>query len=306
MRIGGAGAPDNAGVRGGNVSAATEEIDEFRDIAMNHLVLLILCGLVSCPVVGYSQTFSTRFEGTENPLSEGGKWVHGGLDWARFQKDNGLAYGTQTGTNSGPARYDDSYAHLSGFPADQEAWGVAHITKPNASCHQEIEILLRWTSSAHRTTGYECFARCLHSGASYVQIVRWDGPLGKFTYLADKRGTNYGLKDGDVLKASIVGNVIRVCINGVEKARATDNTFKTGNPGIGHFLGCQGGQGVGSNGDFGFSSFTARGLGEGEGGSSLQLIPGAPPDSSAPQVKKKAASHRMYYHFLSNDGRRGL
>jgi hypothetical protein len=70
------------------------------------------------------------------------------------------------------------------------------------------------------------------------------------------------LKDGDILNASIIGNVITVYVNGVEKARVTDSTFKTGNPGIGEFLKCgEGGQGIGSNSDFGFSSFSARGIG---------------------------------------------
>lgn len=138
---------------------------------------------------------------------------------------NGVACGTQSGTNTGIYKFDDSHAHLSGFPPDQEAWGEARIARPNPACNQELEILLRWTSSPHRTTGYECFARCLSGDDSYVQIVRWEGPLGKFTYLADMRGTNYGLKNGDILKASIVGNVITVYINGVEKARATDDTY---------------------------------------------------------------------------------
>ncbi len=101
--------------------------------------------------------------------------------------------------------------------------------------------------------------RCYDS--SYLQIVRWEGPLGKFTYLADKRGANYGLKNGDTLKASIIGNVITVYINGVEKAQVKDDTHKTGNPGIGAFLSCDNGRGIGSSTDFGFTSFTARGLG---------------------------------------------
>jgi hypothetical protein len=68
------------------------------------------------------------------------------------------------------------------------------------------------------------------------------------------------MKTGDILKASVVGNVITVSINGIEKARVTDDTFKTGNPGIGEYLACQSGQGIGSNLDFGFSSFTAKAL----------------------------------------------
>lgn len=67
------------------------------------------------------------------------------------------------------------------------------------------------------------------------------GPLGKFTYLADKRGADYGLKDGDTLKASIIGNVITVSINGVEKAQVKNDTHTTGNPGIGAFLYCDDG-----------------------------------------------------------------
>jgi len=226
-------------------------------------ILLFSSGFLS--TAGLSQTYTTTFDGDENPLSESGKWLHNGLDWAKIRKSGGIAYGTQTGTNTGIQKYDDSYAHLSGFPPDQEAWGEVHIAKPDSSCHQELEILLRWTSSAHSTTGYECFARCVNDRSSYLQIVRWEGPLGKFTYLADKRGADYGLKNGDTLKASIVGNVITVYVNGVEKAQVKDDTHKTGNPGIGTFLQCDGGRGVGSNKDFGFRNFTARGIGGSQG-----------------------------------------
>jgi hypothetical protein len=225
---------------------------------MRSVLLPVLCIFILSTAEGRSQTYSTKFEGTENPLSEGGKWINKGQDWTAIRKKDGIAHSTQSGTNTGAKKFDDSFAHLAGFPPDQEAWGVAHITKPNASCHQELEILLRFTSSPHSTTGYECLARCLSDKSSYLEIVRWDGPLGKFTYLARMRGPDYGLKHGDTLKASIVGNVITVSINGVKKAQVTDDTFKTGNPGIGMFLFCDGGQGIGSNLDFGFSSFTAR------------------------------------------------
>ncbi len=224
---------------------------------MSKLALLLFPAIW---MTGFAQSYTTHFEGTENPLSENGRWTKAGSDWTPIRKHNGIACGTQTGTNTGIYKFDDSNAHLSGFPPDQEAWGKVFIAKPDSSCHQELEILLRWTSSDHSTTGYECFARCVSNESSYVQIVRWEGLLGKFTYLADKRGTNYGLLNGDTLKASVVGNTITVYINGVEKARVTDDTYKTGNPGIGEFLCCDGAHGVGSNSDFGFSSFTARGI----------------------------------------------
>ena len=91
---------------------------------------------------------------------------------------------------------------------------LAVFLERRAHAHQEIEVLLRWTSSPHSTTGYECFARCANDDSSYLQIVRWNGPLGNFTYLADMRGADYGLKNGDILKASVIGSVITVYVNG--------------------------------------------------------------------------------------------
>jgi hypothetical protein len=212
------------------------------------------------PVALFSQTYSTTFDLDENPISENGKWIHNGLDWAMIRKENGVAFGTQSGTNKGIKKYDDSYAHLTLFPPDQEAWGEVYIAKPDTSCYQEVEILLRWTSTPGSTTGYECFARCVNNKSSYLQIVRWDGPLGKYTYLSEKSGAEYGLKNGDILKASIAGNLITVYVNGEVKAQARDDTFKTGSPGIGMFLQCINGLGIGSNKNYGFTSFKANGL----------------------------------------------
>ncbi len=224
------------------------------------IFVAFLFTLVCSAMPGLAQTFTTRFEGVENPLSEDGRWSNNGLDWTMIRKAGGIAFGTQTGSTTGIYKYNDSFAHLSGFPPDQEAWGEVHIAKPDSSCNQEVEILLRFASSAHRATGYECFARCVNNSSSYVEIVRWDGPLGKFTYLARMHGSDYGLNNGDLLKASIVGNLITLYINGIKKAEVTDDTFKTGNPGIGEFLACEGKHGLGSNRDFGFSSFAAWGI----------------------------------------------
>jgi hypothetical protein len=204
------------------------------------------------------KTYTTTFDGAENPLSEGGLWSNDGVDWTVMRKDNGIAFGTQTGTETGPKNYADSYAVLSGFGPDQEAWGEVRIAKPTLSCIQELEILLRWSSSHHCTTGYECFARCVSNESSYLQIVRWEGALGKFTYLADLHGPDYGLKSGDILKAAVIGNVITVYVNDIQKARAIDDMHRTGNPGIGSFLRCDNGQGMGTNRDFGFKRFSAQ------------------------------------------------
>ena len=54
-----------------------------------------------------------------------------------------------------------------------------------------------------------------------------------------------------MVKATMIGNVITVYINGVQMVQTTDDTFKTGNRGMGFFI--DGATGV--NRDFGFSSF---------------------------------------------------
>jgi hypothetical protein len=227
----------------------------------------VLLALALGSSAAFCQTYTTTFQGEENPLSEGGKWSNSGLDWTNIRKGGGIAYSTQSGTETGKFKFKDSYAILSGFAPDQEAWGKVVIKKPTSAYIQEVEILLRFTSTAHKTTGYECFARCVDSRSSYVEIVRWDGPVGKFTYLARMHGEGFGLKHGDTLKASVIGNVITVYVNGVQKAQVTDDTFKTGNPGIGEYLSCEKGQGIGTNADFGFAGFTARGIEKGKGGS---------------------------------------
>ncbi len=93
-----------------------------------------------------------------------------------------------------------------------------------------------------------------------MQIVRWEGPLGKFTFLATKRGIEYGLKSGDTLKASIVGNMITVYVNGVEKARINDEVVtRRGIQALACFCNAMAVT-VGSNKDFGFTSFSAQEL----------------------------------------------
>jgi chitodextrinase len=191
----------------------------------------------------YSKSYSTNFDLTENPISEGGVWSHNGTDWAVVQSGDGIAYGTQTGTNN----YDDSYATLSGFSADHTAIGVIHLASTiDTSCTHEIELHLRWSDSANLAQGYEINM----SFDGSVQIVRWNGGLGSFNFLGS--GSYTGVIDGAVFKASIIGNAITAYVNDQQVATATDTTFNTGNPGIGFFR-----RNCGSNADFGFTSFTA-------------------------------------------------
>ena len=80
--------------------------------------------------------------------------------------------------------------------------------------------------------------------------MRWNGKVRDWTSLKKLSGARYGVKDGDLVEATIVGNVIKGYVNGVEVISVTDDTFKEGNPGMGFNFG------VGeSNGDFGFTSY---------------------------------------------------
>ena len=205
------------------------------------------------PNPSMGQTYTTRFSVVENPISEGGKWVNGktvGLDWSNVATNPGLAYGVELGTSG----FDDSTALLTGtWGSDQWTEATVHTVNQNDAIFEEVELRLRSSLSPNRNTGYEINFRCSKTANAYTQIVRWDGAIGKFTYLKQNGGAQYGIADGDVVKATIVGNVITAYINGVQVAQATDNTFTHGSPGIGFYL--QGATGV--NTDYGFTSFTA-------------------------------------------------
>jgi len=191
--------------------------------------------------------YATNFDGSEAPISEGGRWTHAGLDWTLVETASGVASGTQTG-NGG---FDDSYAHLSGFPADQRASAVVHrdaVIDPG--CTHEVEILLRWSDDVHDAHGYECN---LAYDGSYAQIVRWEGPFGQFTYIGSGSVPG-GVHDGDTLAASAIGGHITLSVNGTEVAQADDATFVDGDPGIGFWRGGP----CGARGDYGFTSFTAE------------------------------------------------
>jgi hypothetical protein len=191
--------------------------------------------------------YSTSFNGTENPLSEGGVWQNNGLDWTNVQKVSGAAYGTQSGLGGN----DDSYAHLAltaaGWPADIALSGVVYMPQPILVGTHEIELLVRWSDSPHDARGYEV----LLSYGGEVQIIRWNGPLGNFTPIGTT-GIYSGIRDGDVFSATVVGPVISGYVNGVQIAQAVDSTYTGGSPGIGFFR-----RVLGANSDFGFRSFTA-------------------------------------------------
>lgn len=200
--------------------------------------------------------YTTTFPLTESPISEGGHWVNGGaagLDWTNVSTTPGLAIGHQVG-----ASYTDATAILTGtWGPNQRVAAAVHTASQKDACYQEVELRLRSAISASVNTGYEISYKLSQSADAYLIIVRWNGALGNFTYLSRQSGAQYGAKDGDVVSASMVGNVITAYKNGVQMGQATDSTFTAGTPGMGFNLenglaGCRG-----TNGDYGFTSYTA-------------------------------------------------
>jgi hypothetical protein len=204
--------------------------------------------------------YATTFSRAENPISEGGQWLNGqtdGLEWTDVRTTPGFAFGTEIGGNRlDPQKYDDSTALLKGtWGPNQTLQATVRSVNPNqdGKVWEEVELRLRSSISPHNCTGYEVMFRCSKILDAYCNIARWEGPLGKFTMLKETRGSEYGVKDGDVVKASMIGNILSVYINGVQMIQLTDDKFAGGSPGIGYYL--EGATGV--IGDFGFSSFTA-------------------------------------------------
>ena len=206
-----------------------------------------------------ANSYSTTFSHAEDPISEGGKWISGkkaGLDWADVKVLPGFAFGTEIGGKRPELeKYDDSTALLTGtWGPNQTAEAKVHRTnKDNDNLYEEVELRLRSSLSPHNCTGYEVMFRCSKSPKAYCNIARWDGILGAFMMLKENHGSQYGVADGDVVKASIKGDTITVWINGVEITQARDYLFTKGNPGIGFYI--EGTTGV--DNQYGFSSFSA-------------------------------------------------
>jgi hypothetical protein len=214
----------------------------------------IWMGLVALmPVFAWSHgTYSTDFPLTENPISEGGKWINGGavgLYWTDVRTTPGLAFGTQPGNSSGPVNTDSTAVLAGTWGPAQTAQGTISVLNASGWAHEEVELRLRTTITAHSITGYEINAS-VSNAHPYIEINRWDGAQGRVTQLG---ATNKVLVNKDVLKATISGSTITAYVNGAQVLQVSDNTFSTGSPGIGFFLE----RASGLNADYGFSNFTA-------------------------------------------------
>jgi hypothetical protein len=220
------------------------------------LLLLLTAGCGTSSTDGATRTYTTLFPLTENPISEGGSWINGqtdGIDWHDMSTTPGLAIGHQSG-----ASYTDGTALLTGsWGPTQTAEAVVHASHPQDDCYQEVELRLRSAVAPHTCTGYEISFKATKTSGAYLIIVRWNGAVGDFTYLLDVSGAQYGVTEGDVVKATISGDVITAYLNGATVGTATDGTYATGNPGMGMNLETSDSTCVGTNGNYGFTRYTA-------------------------------------------------
>lgn len=183
-------------------------------------------------------------------------WLNGrkdGIDWIDVISKHGEAHGevsrmtvaerrveqgnldTSSSEDAAPVGdYDDPTAVLAGaWGRNQHAKARVFSRNPTEEYFQEVEIRLRSVMTPHLCTGYEVFWRCLKTETAYAEIVRWNGKIGDFTSLEKRIGSQFGVKDGDLVEATVFGNVLKGFINGVEVITATDDVFDAGSPGIG-------------------------------------------------------------------------
>jgi hypothetical protein len=244
------------GIKHGNSRRSSSVLRFAVAVFLIHFISLILGPNVS------AGTYSTTFDGSENPISEGGMWINGktdGLDWADCATTGGYVYGLQSGSTG----YDDSTALLAGaWGSNQTASAMVHLASRGPyDAWEEVEIRLRSTIYARHNSGYEVIFSTKDAPYGYVQIVRWNGPLASYNYITLTYAVpeRFVIHDGDEVKGEIIGSTINAYINGVLVASGSDSTYSSGSPGIGFYL-----QMPGGNSNYGFKSFTATdGVGSG-------------------------------------------
>lgn len=215
------------------------------------------------------RSYSTAFPLTENPISEGGAWISGGVSgyYNDVRTTPGLAFG---GGISPSPPFNDPIALLNGsWGNDQLAAGHCRTVNQQAGFNQEVAFHLRMKFGSKSTLsmpcGYEILFKCFNNTNWYTDVVRWNGPAEDFDILVHTT-SGPGLSDHDFLMATAIGSVITAYVNGVvvnAYDTASDTApasglgparYLSGQPGIGMF---QHGQTTATLPDFGFYDFSA-------------------------------------------------
>jgi hypothetical protein len=180
----------------------------------------------TCAIIPAGGSYTTDFNLSENPISEGGAWLSGAVaPRTQVQTGNGNAYGTMVSFNG--RDYPDSVACLAGpFPANQQI--TATLYNNGAVSGLEVELLLRCDFSLTRAF---CYELDLVLSGGHVSWVRWDmttaNPNTYQVLVAGPPGSNIHFNDGAVWTARIVGTVLTAICDGV-----TVLTYDTANDGV--------------------------------------------------------------------------
>lgn len=223
-----------------------------------------------------TRSYVTTFDTDEALLSQDGMWLNGkadAIDWTDVYVQAGAAIGAyarnsvaehraEQGNLDGVAAeavgdYDDPTAVLTGeWGPDQYAKAEVFSRNATDDYFQEVQLRVRHVLKPGAITGYEFIFRTSKTEKAYAEIVRWDGAIGTWKSLSRAEGSRYGVQDGDIVEATIIGSKLTAYINGVEVLTAEDDTYSAGAPGIGFNFGCGD-----TNVDHGFRSFEVHTFG---------------------------------------------
>jgi hypothetical protein len=206
-------------------------------------------------------TYHTTFPATENPLSEGGRWISGGLSgiYGDVQTVSGQAFGTVV---SPSPPYTDPTAVLAG------AWGPLQTAEAVVKCasvfaqNQEVELRLLTQITPRRIVGYEFLWSVTNN--PYREIVRWDTDASNGAFFSVTGGAVFASQifTGMRIKATVSSAGLLTLYTDygsgyVQEASGTDTNYRSGSPGLGMF------QHAGSTStlpDFGLTSYSAWSL----------------------------------------------
>jgi hypothetical protein len=218
-------------------------------------------GIVLTVVDGFAVSYTTNFPLTEPLISEGGKWISGGVNPPRtdVQTDGVHAFGTMISQPSNV--FPDSIACLNSFSSNNHRV-TGTLYNVGAVSGLEVELVLRCNLTSATNTGYEID---LVRSISAVNFVRWNGPDNNFTIATGfPISTNVNLNDGAVWVAQIVGNIVTVTCNGnavftadITTAFSGGLVISSGTPGIGFW--CETGNAADRT-KFGLRNFSAVAL----------------------------------------------
>src|SRR6478752_877885 len=163
-------------------------------------------------------SFSTNFDGTESPLSEGGVWTTGSPYQPACQKGSGVCWGNQTGDEKFIPVYNDSQAFLSGFPHNHGCELTISLTATPVG-DLEVELLLGAKFGPVRHVGTNPGdAKYNDTDFDGIEINLLQGKYGILGYVArflDGTDTvdefssafqSHGVHDGDKLRAQLILN----------------------------------------------------------------------------------------------------